>query len=155
MAGSVAPVWYLFDAPPKDAGGWTETAKAAAVVGLPNPFLLLVGQAAIVWTLYAGVLRRALAPLIVAVAFFAQWLAWAANPKGLEFYYYYYPSIVCLGPALALAAGAMRRPLRDVFAWSVTALSLATFVYFLPILASGIGIGPAAFEARVWLPTWR
>ncbi len=98
------PVWYLFDAPSKEAGGWSETAKAAAVVGLPNPFVLAVGQLAILWTLFAGVLRRARGPLIVAVAFFAQWLPWAANPKGLEFYYYYYPSVVCLGPALALVA---------------------------------------------------
>jgi dolichyl-phosphate-mannose--protein O-mannosyl transferase len=149
------PVWYLFDAPAKEAGGWSETGKAAAVVGLPNPFVLFAGQAAILWTLYAGVWRRAQAPLIVAVAFFAQWLPWAANPKGLEFYYYFYPSIVCLGPALALAAGAMARPWRDAFVWGALLISAAAFVFFLPILASGLGVGPAAFEARVWLPTWR
>ena len=28
---------------------------------------------------------------------------WALNPKGLEFFYYYFPSLLCLGPALALA----------------------------------------------------
>jgi dolichyl-phosphate-mannose-protein mannosyltransferase len=149
------PVWYLFDAPPKEAGGWTETGKAAAVVGLPNPFVLFAGEAAILWTLYAGVLRRARAPLIVAIAFFAQWLPWAVNPKGLEFYYYFYPSIVCLGPALALVAHALKRPWRDVFAWGSLMIAFATFIFFLPVLASGIGVGPAAFEARVWLPSWR
>jgi dolichyl-phosphate-mannose--protein O-mannosyl transferase len=149
------PVWYLFDTPSKQAGGWSETAKAAAVVGLPNPFVLLAGEAAILWALFAGVVQRARAPLIVALAFFAQWLPWAVNPKGLEFYYYFYPSLVCLGPALALAAGAMPRPFRDAFAWSVMLISAALFVFFLPILASGIGVGPAAFETRVWLPTWR
>ncbi len=76
------PVWYLFDAPPKEAGGWSETGKAAAVVGLPNPFVLFAGEAAILWTLYAGVLRRARAPLIVAIAFFAQWLPWADQSEG-------------------------------------------------------------------------
>ncbi len=34
-------------------------------------------------------------------------------------------------------------------------IALATFIFFLPVLASGIGVGPAAFEARVWLPSWR
>lgn len=149
------PVWYLFDAPAKEAGGWSETGKAAAVVGLPNPFVLFAGEAAILWTLYAGVLRKARGPLIVAVAFFAQWLPWAANPKGLEFYYYFYPSIVCLGPALALVAGALKRPYREMFVWGATAAAAGMFAYFLPILVSGIGVGPAAFEARVWLPTWR
>ena len=149
------PVWYLFEAPGKDAGGWSETGKAAAVVGLPNPFVLFAGEAAIVWSVFAGVVRRARAPLIIVVAFFAQWLPWAINPKGLEFYYYFYPSIVCLGPALALVAATLRRPWRDVFIWITLAASAAFFVYFLPILVSSIGVGPTAFEARVWLPSWR
>ena len=149
------PVWYLFDAPAKEAGGWSETGKAAAVVGLPNPFVLLAGEAAILWTLYAGVLRRARAPLIVAIAFFAQWLPWALNPKGLEFYYYFYPSIVCLGPALALVGAALARPWRDAFLCATLGIALATFLFFVPVLVSGIGVGPAAFAARVWLPSWR
>jgi len=149
------PVWYLFDTPPKDAGGWTETATAAAVVGLPNPFVLFAGEGAILWTLWAGVIHRARAPLIVAVAFFAQWLPWAINPKGLEFYYYFYPSILCLGPALALAVGTLPSPWRRGAAAVSLLAGSVLFVYFLPIMASGIGVGPSAFEARVWLPTWR
>jgi dolichyl-phosphate-mannose-protein mannosyltransferase len=149
------PVWYLFDAPPKDAGGWSETGKAAAVDGFPNPFVFFWGEAAILWTLYAGIIRRARAPLIVAIAFFAEWLPWALNPKGLEFYYYFYPSIVCLGPALALVAGALKRPWRAAFVWGTLAAGLAMFLFFLPILVAGIGVGPAAFSARIWLPSWR
>ena len=149
------PVWYLFDAPPKDAGGWSETGKAAAVVGLPNPFVLFAGETAILWSLIAGVIQRARAPLIVLVAFFAQWLPWAVNPKGLEFYYYFYPSIVCLGPALALAAGALTRPWRLAFIGVSITATAAMFAFFVPVLVSSIGVGPSAFEARVWLPTWR
>ncbi len=149
------PVWYLFDAPAKEAGGWSETGKAAAVVGMPNPFVLFAGEAALLWALFQGVIRRARGPLIVAVAFFAQWLPWAVNPKGLEFYYYFYPSIVCLGPALALTAQALKRPWRDAFCWGALVVAAAMFAFFLPVLVSSIGVGPAAFEARVWLPTWR
>ena len=149
------PVWYLFDTPAKDVGGWSETGKAAAVDGLPNPVVMLFGQAAILWSLYAGVLRRALGPLIVAIAFFAEWLPWALNPKGLEFYYYFYPSIVCLGPAMALLAQALKPPWREAFLLATFAASLAMFVYFLPFLVAGVGVGPEAFTARLWLPTWR
>ena len=126
------------------------------MVGLPNPFVLFAGEAAILWTLYAGVLRRARAPLIVAVAFFAQWLPWAVNPKGLEFYYYFYPSIVCLGPALALvAARAAAAAGATPSCWARWRSARRCSSYFLPVLVAGIGVGPAAFEARVWLPTWR
>ena len=153
--GLYRPVWYLFDAPAKAAGGWSETGKAAAVVGLPNPFVLFAGEAAILWTLYAGIIARARSALIVAILFFAEWLPWAVNPKGLEFYYYFYPSIVALGPALALVAAILKRPWRDAFAWGTLAVAALMFAFFLPILVSSIGVGPAAFEARVWLPTWR
>jgi dolichyl-phosphate-mannose--protein O-mannosyl transferase len=149
------PVWYLFDTPAKEAGGWTETGVAAAVVGLPNPFVLFAGQGALLWATWTGVLSRRRAPLIVAAAFFSQWLPWALNPKGLEFYYYFYPSLVCLGPAMALAAGSLQPPWRHgAMAVALVAASVM-FVYFLPLLASGIGVGPQAFEARIWLPTWR
>ncbi len=149
------PVWYLFDTHAKEAGGWSETAKAAAVDGFPNPVVLFLGEAAILWALFNGVIRRVRASLIVVIAFFAEWLPWALNPKGLEFYYYFYPSIVALGPALALVAAALKRPWRAAFAWSTLAAGLTMFVYFLPILVAGIGVGPAAFSARVWIESWR
>ena len=56
---------------------------------------------------------------------------------------------------LALAALALKRPWRDAFCWVTLIAAVALFVYFLPVLVSGIGVGPTAFEARVWLPTWR
>ena len=149
------PVWYLFEAPAKDAGGWSEIGKAAAVVGLPNPVVLFAGEAAVVFCLIEGGLRRARSALVVAIAFFSQWLPWAINPKGLEFYYYFFPSIVALGPALALFAAALPRLARLAFGSAVLAASAAAFVFFLPVMASGLGVGPSAFEARVWLPTWR
>ena len=141
------PVWYLFEAPGKDAGGWSETGKAAAVVGLPNPFVLFAGEMAIVWSAFAGVVRRARAPLIIVVAFFAQWLPWAINPKGLEFYYYFYPSIVCLGPALALVAATLRRPWRDVFVWATLAASGQSHAAFFLLKYALMGLGLLAYFA--------
>ena len=49
----------------------------------------------------------------------------------------------------------MRRPWRELFCAATLLAAIGLFGYFLPILVSGIGVGPAAFEARVWLPTWR
>ena len=146
------PVWYLFDTPDKAADHWTQ---AAAIVGLPNPLVLFPGEIAMVWTVYAGLIRRARAPLIVLVAFASQWLVWAANPKGLEFYYYYYPSILCLGPALALFAQSLSGWRRGVFLGLTLLGAAGMFIFFLPVFAAGIGVNPSTFEARVWLPTWR
>ena len=92
---------------------------------------------------------------IVAVAFFAQWLPWIVNPKGLEFDYYFFPSILCLGPALALAsfarAGWPAKSLRLVFL-----IVAAAVVRFLPAcLAADIGVTPDELDARTWLPGWR
>ena len=149
------PVWYLFDVPSHDAAKWSDANPAAAVVGLANPIVLLGGEIAILVALWRGVIRRERDSLIVAVAFFAQYLPWALNPKGLEFSYYFYPSILCLGPALVLAFFGEGPRWRAGLGWAFLALSGLCFLYFLPILAAGIGVGPDAFNARVWLPSWR
>jgi dolichyl-phosphate-mannose--protein O-mannosyl transferase len=52
-------------------------------------------------------------------------------------------------------AGELPRPWRDVFAYLTLAVAAGFFVFFLPILVSTIGVGPSAFEARIWLPSWR
>ena len=149
------PVWYLFDIPGHQTALWTAANTASAVVGLANPVVVFAGEAAILIALWRWLARRELDAMIVAVAFFAQWLPWAVNPKGLEFSYYFYPSILCLGPALGLAVFREPRPWRTAAAWAFLALSAAAFVFFLPVLAAGIGVSPEAFTARVWLPSWR
>ena len=77
-----------------------------------------------------------------------------ANPKGLEFSYYYFPSVLCLGPALALVFFRERGRGGRGGARVSRAAGLG-FVFFLPMLAAGIGVGPAGFTERMWLPSWR
>jgi dolichyl-phosphate-mannose--protein O-mannosyl transferase len=93
--------------------------------------------------------------MIIAVGFFAQWLPWLVNPKGLEFSFYYFPSVVCLGPAAGalLFDRATNRP--GWVAWAALTLIGATFVFFLPVLSAQFGVSPAGFAARMWLDAWR
>ena len=150
------PVWYLFLV---KGGGpaseWTADNPAAAVVGLANPVVVYAGQTAILVALFRFLALRERDSLIVAVAFFSQFLPWAANPKGLEFSYYYFPSLLCLGPALALVFFRERGPWRTAGALGFLALACLSFAFFLPLLAAGVGVGPDAFAERMWLPSWR
>jgi dolichyl-phosphate-mannose--protein O-mannosyl transferase len=149
------PVWYLFLVKGGATSTWSADNPAAAVVGLANPVVVYAGEAAILAAICRFVAFREREALIVAAAFFSQFLPWMANPKGLEFSYYYFPSVLCLGPALALVF--FRRPSRWRIAAALGFLALAavSFVFFLPVLAAGIGVGPADFTARIWLQSWR
>src|SRR6202522_1507660 len=149
------PVWYLFLVKGGDASLWTATNPAAAVVGLANPVVVYAGEAAILAAIYRFVAFREREALIVVVAFFSEFAPWAANPKGLEFSYYYFPSVLCLGPALALVFFRERRWWRTGAAFGFLALAGVSFAFFLPVLAAGVGVGPAAFTERMWLPSWR
>ena len=92
----------------------------------------------------------------MALAYFAEWLPWALNPKGLEFYYYFYPSIVCFGPALALVAQNFAKPWREIFLGATFAAALAMFrPIFCRSWSPASASVPSAFTARLWLPTWR
>jgi dolichyl-phosphate-mannose-protein mannosyltransferase len=148
------PVWYLFDV----AGGsdkWDEDNPAQAVCAIANPLLLIAGQIAVVWAVWRALVKYDLAAAIVAVAFFAQWAPWIANPKGLEFFYYFFPSILCLGPALALAFFRGGHVRAEVAGSVLLVLIAALFVFFLPILESSFTVTPDDLDARTWLASWR
>jgi len=149
------PVWYLFLVKGGDVAQWSAANPAAAIVGLANPIVVFAGEAAILALIFRFVALREREALIVAAAFFSQYLPWAANPKGLEFSYYYFPSVLCLGPALALVFFRARGPWGTAAALGFLALAGLSFAFFLPILAAGIGVGPGAFAERIWLPSWR
>jgi dolichyl-phosphate-mannose-protein mannosyltransferase len=149
------PVWYLFQLRGGAGSQWSVDNPAAAVVGLANPIVVYAGEAAILAAAFRFVAFREREALIVVVAFFSQFLPWIANPKGLEFSYYYFPSVLCLGPALALVFFRARSRWRTAAALAFLALAGLSFLFFLPVLAAGVGVGPAAFAERMWLPTWR
>ena len=113
----------------------------------------LLGEIAILLRSVARAVALRTQLAIVAVGLPLAIFAVGDNPKGLEFSYYFFPSILCLGPALALfffsrrsGLGSPRRlpPRRRL-----------GFVFFLPVLAAGIGVTPGDLDARTWLPAWR
>ena len=93
--------------------------------------------------------------MIVTVAFFSQYLPWAVNPKGLEFFYYYFP--VDPLPRAGAGAGVLprRRAARATGRRSASSSSRADFVFFLPVLSAQFPVDPDEFAARIWFDGWR
>jgi dolichyl-phosphate-mannose-protein mannosyltransferase len=149
------PVWYLFHIEGVDSPVWSAQNPAQAIVALANPLIFIAGEAAILFAAWRWLGNRQSDGMIVSVAFFSQYLPWALNPKGLEFFYYYFPSALCFGPALALAffrTGA--RPYNKA-ALAFLVLAGAVFVFYLPVLSAQFPVDPSAFSARIWLTRWR
>jgi dolichyl-phosphate-mannose--protein O-mannosyl transferase len=151
----IRPVWYLFHIAGDDPATWSGQNQAQAVVALPNPVILFLGEIAVFISAWRWIVRRDLDSMIVTIAFLASFLPWALNPKGLEFSYYYFPSILCLGPALGLALFRGRFAQRRWPARALLAVSGLCFVFFLPVLAAHIGVSPRGFNTRIWLQSWR
>lgn len=148
------PVWQLFHID-GDVASWSADNPAQAIVALANPFVLAIGEIAMGIVALRWLRRRDSDAMIIAIGFFAQWLPWLVNPKGLEFFYYYFPSVVCLGPAIGAVVfrGSECRP--GLAAYVILAAAGATFIFFLPVLSAQFGVSPEAYSARIWLPTWR
>jgi dolichyl-phosphate-mannose--protein O-mannosyl transferase len=151
------PVWYEFQIPGGDASSWSDTVTAYGVVSLPNPLATAIGEVAVLALLLRWARTRDWRALVVVSAFFSQYLPWIINPKGLEFQYYFFPSLVCIGPALAVALAGMsgERGRRTLVVASLVG-SAAFFVFFLPVLNAAIGdLSPTTFERRIWFDSWR
>jgi dolichyl-phosphate-mannose--protein O-mannosyl transferase len=149
------PVWYLFHVEGAGGAAWSAQNPAQAIVALANPLVLYAGEAAILFAAWRWIVGREIDAMIVVVGFFSQYLPWALNPKGLEFFYYYFPALLCAGPALALTffrAGA--RP-RNGAALGFLVLAGLTFIYFLPVLSAQFGVDPDDFSRRIWFDSWR
>jgi dolichyl-phosphate-mannose--protein O-mannosyl transferase len=149
------PIWYLFHVEGGEAATWGAQNPAQAIVALANPLVLYAGEAAILLMTWRWIARRDVDAMIVAIAFFFQYLPWAANPKGLEFFYYYFPPLLCAGPALALAFFRGGGRVRNAAALAFLAAAGLTFVFFLPVLSAQFPVDPDAFGLRVWFSSWR
>jgi dolichyl-phosphate-mannose-protein mannosyltransferase len=151
------PVWYYFKIPGGDADTWSDDFPAVGVMGLPNPPLTWLGEIAIFVALVRWMRTRDLACLMVATAFFAQFLPWIIDPKGLEFSFYFFPSLLAIPAAFAVLFAAIpMRALSLGLAGALLLVSLVAFIFFLPFLSAAIGgLTPSVFEARIWLPGWR
>lgn len=139
----IRPIWYLYE----NVDG---AQRGILLVG--NPAIMWGGLLAALALLVEGIRRRSATLLTPAALWAFSWLIWAAIPKSLGFFYYYYLSSIFLGLVLAVAFQALqgRRHLDIVFA----ALAAGLFAYFYPIIAATALEGPQSFQHWMWFSTW-
>jgi dolichyl-phosphate-mannose--protein O-mannosyl transferase len=148
------PIWYLFELG-DPSSPWSAANPAQAVVALVNPVVLAAGEIAIVFAAARWVAAREINAMIVTIGFLSQYLPWVADPRSIEFFYYYFPAVLCLGPALGLL---LFRRSGGRLTWPALALLAAAglcFAYFMPVLAAQIGVSPHGYDSRIWFSSWR
>lgn len=103
---------------------------------LGNPVVMLGGIAALILSLRRILKSWTLPEALVVLLFAAYWLQWAVTPVKATFYYYYFPSAMFLGVAIALA---LRNLPRTLFGVRLSLLVLIAagivFLWCLPHLA--------------------
>lgn len=139
------PIWYLYEpVAGVQRGVWL----------IANPAVAWGGLIAVALCLWIGLRQRSLAGLAAGALWLLSVAMWAAIPKSLGFYYYYYPSTIWLAVALGVAldrvdpGGAKRWD-----EWYLT-LCLALFAYFWPVLSAAPLSGPDAFHRWIWFDSW-
>jgi len=140
----IRPIWYLYE---PVAG----VMRGVLLVG--NPAILWGGLVAVAACGWAAAARREPAPAVAAGLWAAGYGIWAAIPKSLGFFYYYYLPSIWLAIVLAVAFDRWRSRTRG---WDEAFLAAAAvlFVHFYPILSAGALPGPQAFQRWMWFPTW-
>ena len=139
------PIWYLYE--------FVDGAQRGILL-VANPVVAWGGLVAVAACLWLGWRRRSLA-LVAPAALWAMSLAmFAAIPKSLGFFYYYYPSTLWLAVAIAVALDAVDPAGRRRWdAWCVAAAA-AVFAWFWPILSAAALDGPAAFRRWMLFEGW-
>lgn len=140
-------IWYLFE---------TVKDTQRGIVMLGNPFSMWVGLLALIWGLYASLVRKRYDVLALVVLYAATLGVWIDNAKPVQFYYHYLLPGAFLMGVLALALDAMWAGTgrwRQV-ATGVFVLSIGFFVLFFPLL-SGLPLPKESYNYWIWLPGWR
>ncbi|TPG13041.1 phospholipid carrier-dependent glycosyltransferase [Sphingomonas oligophenolica] len=139
------PIWYLYE--PADGA-------QRGILMIGNPVVLWGGLIAVCACAIGWVRTRDTASGASAMLWLFSIAIWAAIPKSLGFFYYFYLSSIWLPIALAIAFDRFGRRLRygdEAF----VLLSAVLFVHFYPILAATALPGPQAFTRWTWFDSWR
>lgn len=143
----IRPIWYFYE-PDLDA-------VRRGVLLLGNPVVLWGGLVAVAACWVAAIRERAARPLAVALLWTASLAIWAAIPKSLGFFYYYYLSALFLCAVIAVAFDHYDRGRAKGWdEWFVGAAAVA-FAYFYPVLSAGALNNEMAFERWTWFLSWR
>lgn len=140
-------VWYLYQ--PIDGA-------QRGVVLLGNPFTMLAGLPALLWSLWAGIWRQRRDALACALLYLASLGIWVVSGKPIQFYYHYLLPGSFLMACLALALDEMWQKGRRRVPLAALALALGMFAWFYPIISSQpLQDGRPSFEKWMWLDSWR
>ena len=141
----IRPIWYLYE--------MTDGAQRGILM-LGNPAIMWGGLVAVAVCLW-GWWRDGDARLgAAALLWIGSYLMWAAIPKSLGFYYYYYLSSIWLPIAIAAAFDRFGRDRWRYWDERFLILSLALFVYFYPIIAAAPLNNASSFRHWMWFGRW-
>ena len=140
----IRPIWYLY-----------ERADGAqrGILMIGNPAVMWGGLVAVVACGWAWVEDGDRRPLALALLWVFSLAIWAAIPKSLGFFYYYYLSSIWLCLAIAAAFDHWRVRARHLDAAFLVG-ALALFLYFFPILSAQALPSPDAFHRWTWFKSW-
>jgi len=144
--GNWRAIWYLYE---------NIDGAQRGVVLIGNPFTMLAGLPALLWCLWAGLMRRRRDALACALLYAASLGMWLVSTKPIQFYYHYLLPGTFLMACLALAlddlwhTGKRRVPLATL------AVATGMFIWFHPIISSAPLAGKASYEKWMWLRSWR
>ncbi|MCB2080422.1 MAG: phospholipid carrier-dependent glycosyltransferase [Novosphingobium sp.] len=142
------PIWYLYE---------NVDGAQRGVLMLGNPLTMIAGLPAVLWCLWAGLLRQRWDALVLVSAYAATLGLWILSGKPVLFYYHYLlPGTFLLG-CLALVLDAIWQAKR-YWRWLAPATigaSIAMFAWFYPILSAAPLKGTHAFLHWMWLDSWR
>jgi len=147
------PVLYYYTDRGLGVDAGTGTSLVAGIFNLGNPLIWWASIAALLWTGWVAVRRRALSAAFILLAFAAAWLPFALIPRGL-FLYHMFGGLPFMILATALALTELRtkaRLLAPVLGY--LGAVVLSFVFFYP-LWTGMPLTSDALRARIWFPTW-
>lgn len=141
-------IWYLF----QNIDG-----AQRGVVMLGNPFSMIAGLFALLWSLWAALFRRRFDAGVFLVLYAVCLIMWAVNGKPVQFYYHYLLSGAFLMALLAFALDALwnRSDRWRHLATGSLIVATAMFALFYPILAAVPLPYKSAYNLWMWLPSWR
>lgn len=142
-------IWYLY----RQIDG---TQRGIVLIG--NPLTMYLGLPALVWAVWAGVVRRRWDALAFAALYGLTLAMWPLSGKPIQFFYHYLlPSTFMMG-ALALAIEDLWHR-EDNWRWlapATIAASAAMFAWFYPIIsAAPLSDGKASYQFWMWMDSWR
>lgn len=167
--------WPLIRKPMYFYSGGVKNGSASVIWSFGNPLVWWGGLLALMMTVYTAVYQRFASarhhqanlnndspgilydarPVMLLVAFLAQYLPWVLVPRG-TYIYHYFPSVPFIILCMVLMTDYLYRRNRKAarLVWTVmTVLAAVLFIAFFPYI-SGVRVSTAWLDMMKWLPGW-